>query len=134
VHLTRISAFVVTFAMVAVILPVGNAKADDEHKPVHHFRIVNATFDSVTGLAFALPQDPVFHDMNLAAPLQGGLTSITVDVPGGGCMRDVRVTFRNGRTLIYPNLDLCRSDGLRLAAGVGGARGSVPLVFQPPAE
>jgi hypothetical protein len=131
VHFNRISAFVVTFA---VALSVSNAKADDEHKPSHHFRIVNATFDSVTGLAFALPQDPVFHDMHLGAPLQGGLTSITVDVPGGGCLRDVRVTFRNGRTLVYPNLDLCRSDGLRLTAGVGGARGSVPLVFQSSAE
>jgi hypothetical protein len=134
VHLTRISAFVATFAVAAVTLSVGSAKADEEHKPLHHFRIVNATFDSVTGLAFAPPQDPVFHDMNLAAPLQGGLTSITVDVPGEGCMRDVRVTFRNGHTLVYPNLDLCRSNGLRLTAGGERTHGSVPLVFQSPAE
>lgn len=133
-HLTRISALFAMFAAAIAALPAGNARAGDEHKPVHHFRIVNATFDSVTGLAFASPQDPVFHDMNLAAPLQGGLTSITLDVPGDGCMRDVRVTFRNGRTLVYPNFDLCRSNGLRLTAGGGRAHASVPLVFQSPAE
>lgn len=133
-HLTRISAFVATLAVAFAVPAERAAKVSDEHKPVHHFRIVNATFDSVTGLAFAPPQDPVFHDMKLETPLQGGLTSITVDVPGGGCLRDVRVTFRNGRALVYPNLDVCRHGGLRLTAGGGRTHGSVPLVFQSPAE
>lgn len=126
-HFTRIGSFVTLFAVAIAAIPDGTARAADE-KAVHHFRIVNATFDSVTGIAFAPPQDPAFHGINLDAPLQGGLTSITVDVPGNGCLRDVRVTFRNGRALIYPNLDLCRHNGLRLTTGAGEARGSAPLV------
>jgi hypothetical protein len=128
-HLPRISAFVAMSAVAIAAFATGAANAAGE-KVVHHLRIVNATFDSVTSLAFALPQDPVFRGMDLESPLQGGLTSITVDVPGEGCLRDVRVTFRNGRALVYPNLDLCRHSGLRLTAGAGAMRGSVPLVFQ----
>ncbi len=80
-------------------------------------RIVNATFDGVTALAIAPSGSGDFQNIALAQTLPGGQASILVDVPPGACHRDVRVTFRGERSLLYRNLDVCRNDGLRLAAG-----------------
>jgi len=94
---------------------------------MHPLRIVNATYDGVTSLAIASSGSSDFHQMTLAHPLLGGVTSVMVDVPPGACQRDVRVTFQGERTLLYPNLDVCRNDGLRLAAGTSRAgRSMVP--------
>jgi hypothetical protein len=90
------------------------AQTLDTRSPARHFNLVNATFDSVTSLAIAPVDSDAFHDVMLGEPLQGGLTSMTFDVPDGGCMRNLRVTFRDHRTTTYPNLDVCRFDGLRL--------------------
>jgi hypothetical protein len=82
-----------------------------------HLRVINTTFDGVTALAVAPSGSADFQSITMAKPLAGGLTSVTVDVPAGQCRRDVRVTFHGDRTLLYPNLDVCHSDGLRLASG-----------------
>jgi hypothetical protein len=91
-----------------------HAAAPHAAQPARHFNLTNATYNSVTSLAIAPSESNQFHDVMLGEPLQGGLTSIDVDVPDGGCMRDVLVTFRNQHTLLYPHLDMCRYDGLRL--------------------
>ncbi len=83
-------------------------------RPAQYFDLVNATFDSVTALAIAPADGGDFHDIDLGKPLHGGLNSITFDVPAGGCLRDIRVTFHGGRTLLYLHIDVCRYDGLRL--------------------
>jgi hypothetical protein len=93
------------------------AHADAGRKSTRHFKLVNATFDSVIALAIAPHGSDAFHDVALGEPLQGGLTSMTVDIPAGGCLRDLRVTFRGGRILLLPHIDVCRSDGLRLTPG-----------------
>jgi hypothetical protein len=93
----------------------------------HHLRIVNATFDGMTGLAFAPSGSTDFEEVAMMQPLAGGLASVTVDVPPGTCRRDVRITFKNARTLLYPDMDVCRSDGLRLAVGSGRLGRATPL-------
>lgn len=90
-------------------------------------RIVNATFDGVTALAIAPSGSADFQAVALAQPLPGGQASIMVDVPPGACHRDVRVTFRGERSLLYRNLDVCRTDGLRLAVGSTRSGRSTPL-------
>ena len=80
-----------------------------------HFDLVNATFDSVVALAIAPAGRNAFQAIALGRPLQGGLDSMTFDVPAGGCLRDLRVTFRGGRTRVFSRIDVCRSSGLRLA-------------------
>lgn len=84
---------------------------------MHPLRIVNATYDGVTALAIAPSGSTDFRAIALASPLPGGVTSTWVEVPPGDCHRDVRVTFRGERTLVYRHLDVCRNDGLRLATG-----------------
>jgi hypothetical protein len=118
---TRAIAFAALLAiapgsMLAAPVPSA-AHADAGRKSTRHFKLVNATFDSVIALAIAPHGSDAFHDVALGDPLQGGLSSMTVDVPAGGCLRDLRVTFRGGRILLLPYIDVCRSDGLRLTPG-----------------
>lgn len=96
------------------IAPAGANPAPVRH-PARHLDLINATFDSVTALAIAPAGSANFHDVALGQPLQGGLTSMTFDVPAGDCLRDIRVTFKDQRSMLYPHFDVCRHDGLRLA-------------------
>ncbi|HEV2681440.1 MAG TPA: hypothetical protein VGV14_13130 [Rhodanobacter sp.] len=110
---TRAAAFTAMLAAVTFLL-ADPAHAGGNRHAARHFDVVNATLNSVTALAIAPAGSEAFHDIALGEPLQGRLASITVDVPDGGCLRDIRVTFRNGRTLLYPRVDACRYQGLRL--------------------
>ncbi|RAO74772.1 hypothetical protein CA260_18320 [Dyella jiangningensis] len=100
-------------------MPGAPADAGDARTPAHHLRLVNATFDSVTAFAMAPAGSGAYVEASFASPLQGGLSSTTVSVPSGDCLRDVRVTFINGRVETYPMLDVCRHSGLRLTNGGG---------------
>ncbi len=80
------------------------------------FELVNATFDSVTGFAVAPAGSAAFHDVEIGPPLQGGLNRLSLELPAGDCLRDLRVSFRNGRVLDVPGIDVCRRHGLRLTA------------------
>lgn len=106
------------------LLVVPLACADAVRRPARHFDLVNATFDSIIALAIAPADRDAFQDIALGQPLQGGLTSMTFDVPAGGCLRDLRVTFHGGRTQLFPRIDVCRSSGLRLTPHHGSAKSS----------
>lgn len=117
---TRTTFLIATFAVALgnlLFAPSARAAhADTTLTPTRHFDLVNATFDSVTALAIAPADHDAFHDIDLGEPLQGGLTSMSFDVPAGGCLRDLRVTFHGGRTQLFPHIDVCRSTGLRLTS------------------
>jgi hypothetical protein len=121
-HARRVtsSLWFVVSAISAMLVTLTACATPSSREATRHMRVVNATYDGVTALAFAPSGSTDFRQVALTQPLAGGLSSIIVDVPSGACLRDVRVTFRGERTLLYPNLDVCRNDGLRLA--VGGAR------------
>ena len=97
-----------------LVSPASAAYADSGLTPSRHFDLVNGTFDSITALAIAPADGDAFHDIALGRPLQGGPTSMTFDIPAGGCLRDLRVTFHGGRTKLLSHIDVCRSSGLRL--------------------
>lgn len=115
-HTTRTTILTAMFsaALGTLLVTASPLSANDARTPARHFDLVNATFDSVTALAIAPARGGAFHSIMLGQPLQGGLTSVTFDVPAGGCMRDLRVTFQGGRTQMFAGLDLCRTSGLRL--------------------
>ena len=112
------------FALGDLLVVPSAVSADAARRPARHFDLVNATFDSVTALAIAPADRDAFRDIGLGQPLQGGLTSMTFDVPAGGCLRDLRVTFHDGRTQLFPRIDVCRSSGLRLASHDGSPKPS----------
>ncbi|MBV8157167.1 MAG: hypothetical protein JO278_05900 [Dyella sp.] len=111
-------AAVVVHAL-SLVPSVHAAPAGDQRTSARHLRIINATFDSVAALAVAPAGSAAFVDTSFHAPLQGGLTSTMVSLPAGDCLRDVRVTFLNGRIETYPSLDVCRYNALRLSNGGG---------------
>jgi hypothetical protein len=120
-NLTRVTTLIAMLAFALCNLFVPTASATDANAglvPARHFHLVNATFDSIIALAIAPADELSFHDIVLDQPLQGGLTSMIFDVPAGGCLRDLRVTFHGGRTRLLSHVDVCRSSGLRLTARI----------------
>ena len=127
---TRTLTLLGRLAVVACLLPCTTVHAT-ERKPARHFNVVNTTFDSVTGLAIAPAGSGAFHDIALDQPLQGGLNAMTFDVPAGGCLRELRVTYRDDRTVFYPRIDVCRYQGLRLGPRDGRQGPSVAASSSP---
>lgn len=102
--------------VVSTASPAGDlTRLPVEKREVGLFTVVNATFDSVTDIATAPASSQRFEKVTLGGALPGGLNSATVRLPAGDCVRDVRVTFRNGRSQVFPAVDVCRTHGLRLA-------------------
>ena len=119
---TLIAVFAVALGNLLVVPSAASANAVP--RPARHFDLVNATFDSVIALAIAPADHDAFQDIALGQPLQGGPTSMTFDVPAGGCLRDLRITFHGGRTQLFPHTDVCRSSGLRLTPHIGSPKPS----------
>lgn len=119
---TTIPAVMLAIALGNLLVAPSAACADGTRTPQRHFDLVNASFDSVTALAIAPAGHDAFQGIALGRPLQGGLNALTFDVPAGGCLRDLRVTFSGGRTRIFPRIDVCRSTGLRLTSWGGSAK------------
>jgi len=103
-------------AALAAATPAMAADRQPREQAGRLFRIVNASFDSVTALEIADDSTSGFQSIHLGEPLQGGLTSTTVRLPDGACRRDVRATFRDGRSEVYHAIDVCKATGLRLSA------------------
>ena len=95
---------------VIAVVPAG-AK---EH--TYYLELINRAHDSVTAVAIAPAGEEDFLPMTLAGPLRGGGGSATLQIAGAQCLYDVRVQFRDGRTGVQRNVDVCRHRGLRLRA------------------
>ena len=109
---------VMAVLVLVAALPATSFSADLSQRPLqraHPFTLVNATLDSVTGVAMAPASSDAFEEIALGEALRGGRASATVDLPAGDCLRDVRVTFLHGRSQVFPSVDVCRSRTLRLA-------------------
>lgn len=106
-------------AVPALFLLAITTHANAERVPTRYFDLVNAAHDSVTSLAIAPAGSDAFRDIEFGAPLRGGLTSTTVQIPDNGCRHDFRVVFRDGRTLVYRDIDVCRYRQLRLTSRDG---------------
>lgn len=105
-------------AVLATLLAAaGHAHA--ERVLTRYFDLINTTHDSVASLAVARAGSGAFRDIELGDALRGRLTSTTVRIHDVGCLHDFRVVFRDGRTLLYPGIDVCRNSGLRLTTRDG---------------
>lgn len=122
-HATVLTAMFAVALGNLIVVPSA-ASANAMRRPARHFDLVNATFDSIIALTMAPADHDAFQDIILGQPLRGGLTSMTFDVPAGGCLRDLRVTFHGGRTQLFSHIDVCRSSGLRLMPHNGSPKTS----------
>lgn len=109
-----------TLFSIATLLTTACAAGTPRHdafaRPGPYFHLLNATFDSVTGVAVAPSGSDAYQRIELGPPLQGGLNAATFRVPPGQCLRDLRVTFRDRRIEQLRAIDMCRVHGLRLDA------------------
>jgi hypothetical protein len=116
-HPLRLAGTVLSLAILAAAATASAADFQPRTAPGRLFRIVNASFDSVTGveIADASASADGYATIKLGEPLQGGLTSTTVRLPDGACVRDIRVTYRDGRSEVYRDVDVCKATGLKLS-------------------
>ncbi|MBB4125523.1 hypothetical protein GGR77_000794 [Xanthomonas translucens] len=90
----------------ALSLSVAAAQAGAA-EPGRYLELSNRSHDTLTSLAVAAPGSNAFLDVALGAPLQGGGDAATFSLAGDACRYDLRFTFRNGRSMLYPDVDIC---------------------------
>jgi hypothetical protein len=91
--------------IVAFAVASGTCAADG----VHYVELVNTAPDSITSFAIAEAGGKEFREIPLASSsVHGGGDSTTISIDGDGCLRDFRTVFRNGRTLVQQNFDVCK--------------------------
>ena len=109
-------AHIAVVALSLVALPAFGQATANPQVPAKMFTLVNATSDSVTAVAVRGADTGPATDVGLGEPLRGGLTAATVRLPAGDCMRTFEVTFANGATRAFRDIDVCRFHRLRLGA------------------
>jgi len=99
-------------AAVLLALPADGAAS----ARARHFELVNASRDSVVAVEIAPPGGKRFRPLAIGERLRGGGDALTLAVPAGDCLRDLRVGFRDGTRRVYHGIDTCNRRGLRLGA------------------
>lgn len=100
-------------ATFAVLLFATTARAD-EGTQTRYVELTNRAHDSVTSLAIATAGSDSFHDKPLGTPIRGGGDSATIEIASDSCLYDFRFGFRDGQTMIYQDVDICRGSRLRI--------------------
>jgi len=101
-------------ATIAALLFAAAAAQAGAGEQTRYLDLVNRAHDSVTSLAIAPAGTDAWQDKPLGKPLQGGGDAATVEVAGQACLYDVRLLFRNGRALIYKDVDMCSGGKLSI--------------------
>lgn len=83
-------------------------------KDTRYLDLINRAHDSVTSLEVAPAGSDAFEEKPLGVPLRGGGDSTTIEIAGASCLYDIRLKFRNGRTLIYKDVDICSGGKLAI--------------------
>lgn len=79
------------------------------HAQSHYLDIYNTAPSSLVAFAVAPAGGGAFRDYPLGAkPVQGGGDSMTVALNDGGCLRDLRLSFADGRVLMQKDFNVCK--------------------------
>ena len=107
----RLSPVLLTCTLLVVTATTSAGEADK----TRYLQVVNRAHDSLTAIAVKPSQvDQDFRDWPLASPVQGGGDSFTLAVREPGCRFDLQLQFRNGRAVVYKDVDVCRLQSLRI--------------------
>ena len=76
----------------------------------HYLDLVNTAQNSIIAFSVAPVGSNRSHALPFGdQPLHGGGDSTTLAIRGeGGCLRDLRTEFSNGRVLLQKNFDICK--------------------------
>ncbi len=102
--------------LVASSLPASVAVHAADQARTRYLTLVNRAHDSVVSLQVAERGSGVFREVPLDGALAGGGGSATIGLHGAGCAYDARFGFRDGRSLVYEGVDLCRYEVVRIRA------------------
>lgn len=86
----------------------------DEATQTRYVELINRAHDSVTSLSIATAGSDSFQNKPLGLALRGGGDSATIEIASDNCLHDFRFGFRNGQTVIYEDVDVCRGNRLRI--------------------
>lgn len=87
-----------------------------EGRDIRYLDLVNRAHDSVTSLEIAPAGSDAYQPKDLGAPLRGGGDSATIQILADSCLYDFRFRFRNGKTLVYKDVDVCSGGKLAIRA------------------
>lgn len=97
-----------------VLLPLAGIAHAYAEPATRYLELVNHAHESIVSLAIAAEGSDAFHDLPIDAPLQGGGNATTLAINGEVCRYDLRISFRNGGSLLYKGVDVCRYRSLRV--------------------
>jgi hypothetical protein len=110
--------------LTCTLLCTATAALAGDRSPTRYLQVVNRAHDSLTAVAVKPSQgDHDFRDWPLQRPVQGGGDSFTLAVDQPGCRYDMQLQFRNGRAVVYKDVDVCRLQSLRIDPLQRGERG-----------
>ena len=79
-----------------------------------YLTLLNRAHDSITTLEVATAGSDAFEQRPIDT-IDGGGGSTMVRLGNAGCRFDLRLQFRNGRTAIYRDVNVCKGDTLVIA-------------------
>ena len=97
-----------------------------------YFELINTSHDTVVSVSASPADDDQFVAITID-PLRGGFHAATIALSNAHCAQDFRIGFRDGRTLLYCGIDVCRNRGLYLRAS-DGRRTEVDTTRGPASE
>lgn len=103
----RLSALVLLAASMTAFTAIAGERT-------HYLDLINRAHDRIVSVAATPAGGTVWNELLSDAAVPGGGGAVTVQVAGEHCVHDVRVEFANGRSALYPAIDLCRHRGLRI--------------------
>lgn len=98
----------------AALAMLATAAAFAGDRNTRYLELINRAHDSMASFAIAAPGSEDFADIPLGEPLHGGGESTTLGLAIASCRYDLRFTFVDGRTMVYPDIDICRYSRVRI--------------------
>lgn len=112
--------FALVLLATLVALPAAHAG-----ERIHYLYVVNRAHDAIVSVSSTPVGGDASRELLAGERLAGGGDGTTLQVEGRACVHDLRMTFADGRRVVYPAFDLCRQRGMRvmpLPARSGEAR------------
>ena len=107
----RLRQFALATACTFALVNVATAR---DASPSRYIDLVNRANDSVSTLSVAAVGSNDLVPVALGGRVRGGGGSTTFAIAGEGCRFDFHFGFRNGRSLVQRDVDVCRNSTLRL--------------------
>jgi len=116
----------IRFAVLSLLSAAATVHAGEG---IRYLELLNRAHDSVTGVAVAPAGSDRFRQVDIDL-LPGGGGATRLAVANTGCRYDLRVAFRNGQQVVYPNVDACK--GGKLVISSQAKDGRYPLTASTP--